>query len=84
MAKFLRTLCKPIKRSLVQTGVSGTVISFSTVVAFQEQNLEKPSSEINFENMKEKWSHKYLLQQSRSPGDSCDLNVKDINIFYSD
>ena len=66
MAKFLRTLCKPIKRSLVKTGISGTVISFSTVVAFQEQNLEKPTSEINFEYMNEKWSHKFLLQQSRS------------------
>ena len=61
MVKFLKNIYHMIsKRAMYKP-----VLSFSTVVAFQESELGKPKSSLKLENMREKWSHKYLLQQSR-------------------
>ena len=61
MVKFLKNIYHMIsKRAMYKP-----VLSFSTVVAFQESELGKPGSSLKLENMREKWSHKHLLQQSR-------------------
>ena len=61
MVKFLKNIYHMIsKRAMYKP-----VLSFSTVVAFQESELGKPKSSLKLENMREKWSHKHLLQQSR-------------------
>ena len=61
MVKFLKNIYHMIsKRAMYKP-----VLSFSTVVAFQESELGKPESSLKLENMREKWSHKHLLQQSR-------------------
>ena len=61
MVKFLKNIYHMIsKRAMYKP-----VLSFSTVVAFQESDLGKPKSSLKLENMREKWSHKHLLQQSR-------------------
>jgi len=60
MVKFLKNIYHMIsKRAMYKP-----VLSFSTVVAFQESELGKPKSSLKLENMREKWSHKHLLQQS--------------------
>ena len=61
MVKFLKNIYHMIsKRAMYKP-----VLSFSTVVAFQESELGKPKSSLKLEIMREKWSHKHLLQQSR-------------------
>ena len=66
MAKLLRNVQRAMKRgALFRGGITGSVISLSTVTILQESDLRKPTSSLNLDNIKEKWSHKFLLQQSR-------------------
>ena len=64
MSKFLRTVAKSLNL-FSKPVICGTFLNFSTVPAFKEEDLEKPKSALKLENIKEKWTHKYLLQQSR-------------------
>lgn len=65
MAKILRNLQRTIRSGSLLRRCTGSAISFSIVTSFQESNLEKPNYSLNLDNMKENWSHKFLLQQSR-------------------
>ena len=41
---------------------AGTMMS--SLISYQEDNLSKPETMLDLENIKEKWSYKHLLQQS--------------------
>ena len=63
MAKFLRMVASYTKPR--RAGAAGTVLSFSAFAAFQEQDLKPVDKALKLEDFQEKWSHKFVLQQSR-------------------
>ena len=66
MAKILRNLQRAMRSGpLLRGSITGSAISLSIVKTFQETALEKPTSSLNLDDMKENWSHKLLLQKSR-------------------
>ena len=62
MARFFRKFANYVKPS---HRAAGTLLSFSAVTSFQEKDLKPVDKPLKFENFPEKWSHKFLLQQSR-------------------
>ena len=62
MARFFRKFANYMKPS---HGAAGTLLSFSAVTSFQEKDLKPVDKALKLENFPEKWSHKFLLQQSR-------------------
>ena len=65
MSKIFKTVTKSFNFFSAKPIVRATVLNFSTVLTFREEDLEKPECALNLENNKEKWTPKYLLQQSR-------------------
>ena len=67
MAKILRNVRRAMRSGaiLMRGSVTGSALSLAMVTSFKESTLEKPTSSLNLDNMKETWSHKFLLQQSR-------------------
>ena len=66
MAKILRNLQRAMRSGFLMKGtITGSAISLSIVKTFQETTLEKPTSPLNLDDIKETWSHKLLLQKSR-------------------
>ena len=65
MARFFRRFANYVKPSNRAAIGAGTLLSFSAVTAFQEKDLKPVDKALKLENFAEKWSHKFLLQQSR-------------------
>ena len=66
MEKILRNVQRVMRSGRIFRGsVTGSALGLSLVTSYKESTLEKPTSHLNLDNMKETWSHKYLLQQSR-------------------
>ena len=63
MAKFFRMFARYTKPT--HFGVAGTALRFSAVAAFQEKDLKPVDKSLKLEDFQEKWSHKFVLQQSR-------------------
>ena len=61
MTKFFRMFARHLKRHVG----AGAVLSFSTVSAYQERELTPADRALRLENFQEKFSHKFVLQQSR-------------------
>ena len=66
MARFFRSFANYVRPS---RGAAGTLLSFSAVTSFQEKGLQPVDRDkdkaLKLEDFPEKWSHKFLLQQSR-------------------
>ena len=62
MARFFRRFANYVMQS---QRAAGTLLSFSAVTSFQEKDLKPVDKALKLENFPEKWSHKFLLQQSR-------------------
>ena len=67
MAKILRNVRRAMRSGsiLMRGSITGSALSLAMVTSFKESTLEKPTSSLNLDNMRETWSHKFLLQQSR-------------------
>ena len=65
MARFFRKFANYVRPSHGAAAGAGTLLSFSAVTSFREKDLQPVEKPLKLENFPEKWSHKFLLQQSR-------------------
>ena len=63
MARFFRKLANYLRPRTA--GYGGGILSFSALTSFREKDLKPVDKSLKLENFPEKWSHKFLLQQSR-------------------
>ena len=73
MARFFRKLANYLRPRTA--GYGGTILSFSALTSFKEKDLKPVDEALKLENFPEKWSHKFLLQQSRQVELVCWLMV---------
>ena len=67
MPQFVRLVTSSLRRRLARPAVSLSAgVGLSSILSYQvETDLAKPENSLLLKNIGEKWSHKYLLQQSR-------------------
>ena len=67
MSQFVRLVTSSLRRRLARPAVSLSAgAGMSSILSYQaESDLAKPENSLVLKNIEEKWSHKYLLQQSR-------------------
>jgi len=70
--KFFK--CKNIFQFIRPIGAIAGGFSYRSIISFQHADLEKPTDTLKFQDACEKWSHKFLLQQSST------LNVESVSV----
>jgi hypothetical protein len=67
MSQFVRLVSSSVRRRLARPAVSLSAgAGLASILSYQaESDLAKPENSLLLQNIGEKWSHKYLLQQSR-------------------
>ena len=67
MSQFVRLVTSSLMRRLARPAVSLSAgAGLASILSYQaESDRVKPENSLLLENIGEKWSHKYLLQQSR-------------------
>jgi len=90
MAPFFRLFVRHLKQkytAAAAAGVSGTVLSFSTVTSFKERDLKPVDKALGLEHRQDKaqWSHKFVLQQSSVLSvESCSVTLSQTVVALQD